>query len=100
VLISSEAEWQEFEVERWRCAIRERGLRLGNLDPDQLPAFLDMQELPDGSPVRRRTAGKRFAGRLVGIVLLIALGYFVHDFQIGSTLAPLLSTASSSYSPP
>src|SRR5579875_2461976 len=38
--LSSEKEWREFEIERWRSALR-RGLRLSSLDPEHQRALFE-----------------------------------------------------------
>jgi hypothetical protein len=78
--LSSEKEWREFEIERWRSALR-RGLRLSSLDPEHQRALFERIQPALGWRDRfflsRPRLAKRLhlAARAALAVALVALGY-------------------------
>jgi hypothetical protein len=87
---ANESDWRNFEVESWRCAVRERGLKLKFLDPDQQQPFFEALQLPPAlrgcRAGRRLWSGVPFAVRRAAIAILIfALGFLARDIAPAAT---------------
>lgn len=77
---SNEAQWRRFESERWRQAVRERGLKLKFLDREQQEPFFEALALPLVWRGYRATGRwwqrvPRPVRKCATIVLLFGLGY-------------------------
>ncbi len=88
-------EWREFEIERWRSALRERGLHLNSLDPVHQEVLFERIR-PELSWrcrflfTRPALARKlRTAGRLLLMASLLAIGYGA-SFIIGRWAHPAI----------
>jgi hypothetical protein len=81
---STESEWRTFEIESWRRAVRDRGLKLKFLDPEQQQPFFEALQLP--LALRGYRAGHRLwnriplaARRIAAAAAIFGFGYLACD---------------------
>lgn len=82
--LSNESEWRSFEIETWYRAVRDRGLKLKFLDPEQQQPFFEALQLP--LALRGCRAGRRLWGRIplvarriAAVAVVFAFGYLARD---------------------
>src|SRR5215469_1430360 len=84
--LSDERAWREFEIERWRVALRERGLQLRSMAPELQQTLFERVRPRLSWRTNITSRFPRFVGplaiasRVLMIVALVACGYFARDF--------------------
>jgi hypothetical protein len=79
--LTSEQQWREFEIERWRSALRQRGLKLKSIDPEYQRALFEATLRALGRRRLLLITRPRLAirlhtvRRLVTMASLLAIGY-------------------------
>lgn len=83
--LSDEKAWREFEIDRWRAALRGRGLQLRSLAPEHQQALFERVRPTFGWHKAvlmnhpRLTRPFWMTGRALAMAALIAIGYAAHD---------------------